>query len=175
MDIKSLIRTIPNFPHEGIMFRDVTTLLKDAQGFKATVDLFIERYKDLEIDIIAGIESRGFITGAALAYALEKPFVPVRKKGKLPGETISQDYDLEYGTDTLEIHTDAIEEGQRVLLVDDLLATGGTAQGAIKLIEKIGGEVVLFSVIIDLPELSGRKKLEELNYKVDTLVEFDGL
>lgn len=174
MDIKALIRTIPDFPHKGIMFRDITTLLKDGAGLKATIERFVGRYGKMDIDVVAGIESRGFILGTAIAFALGKGFVPVRKKGKLPGRTICQDYQLEYGSDTLEIHTDAITSGQRVLLVDDLLATGGTAEGAIKLIETVGGNVVELAVVIDLPELNGRKKLEKLGHKVFHLVDFDG-
>lgn len=173
--IKSLIRTVPNFPHEGIMFRDVTTLLKSAEGLQLTTDLFCEHLKNVEFDVVCGIESRGFILGSVLAYKFNKGFVPIRKKGKLPAEVISQTYDLEYGTDTLEIHVDAISKGQKVLLIDDLLATGGTALGAIKLIEKLGGEVSEFGVIVDLPDLNGKLKLNHAGHKVFTLVEFDGL
>ena len=175
MDIKSLIRTVPNFPHEGIMFRDVTTLLKDPQGLKETVHLCKEDLGKLDFNVVAGIESRGFILGSILAHEFNMGFIPIRKKGKLPGETISVEYELEYGSDELEVHTDAFKEGDKVLLIDDLLATGGTAIGAIKLIEKLKAEVVTFSVIIDLPELGGKKKLEDLGHKVHTLVEFDGL
>ncbi|EQC43707.1 adenine phosphoribosyltransferase [Bacteriovorax sp. Seq25_V] len=174
-DIKKLIRTIPNFPHEGIMFRDVTTLLKDADGLQNTVELFVERYEKMDFDVVVGIESRGFILGSILAYHFHKGFIPVRKKGKLPGEVISQSYDLEYGTDTLELHVDAIKKGQKVLVIDDLLATGGTAFGAIKLIEKLEGKVVEFAVIVDLPDLQGKKKLEDAGHKVFTLVEYEGL
>lgn len=175
MDIKDLIRTIPNFPHEGIMFRDVTTLLKDAKGLKETTRLLVEDLKDLDFDVVAGIESRGFILGAILAHEFDKGFVPIRKKGKLPGETVSVEYELEYGTDSLEVHTDAFSKGDKVLLIDDLLATGGTAIGAIELVEKLEASVVTFSVIIDLPELKGKEKLEKLGHKVHTLVEFSGL
>lgn len=174
MDIKSLVRTVPHFPHEGIMFRDVTTLFKDAAGLQETMRLFKDRYEGMNIDVVAGVESRGFITGAALAVMLGKSFVPIRKKGKLPAQTISVEYQLEYGTDVLEIHTDAITPGQRVLVMDDLLATGGTALGAIELVEKLGGEVVEFSVIVDLPELQGLKKLEEKGHKVFKLMDFEG-
>ncbi len=165
MPIKSKIRTIPNFPKEGIMFRDVTTLMKDPDGFKLTIDTLVDRYKDMDIDVIVGIEARGFVLGAAMAYNMGKGFVPIRKKGKLPGETYSEDYQLEYGVDTIEVHTDAIEKGQKVLLVDDLLATGGTILGAINLVEKTGGEVVESCFIVDLPDLGGSKKLDAGGYK----------
>ncbi len=140
MPIKSRIRTVAHYPKRGIMFRDITTLLKDPVGLRATLDELVRRYRDLRIDKVAGIESRGFIVGAPLAYALGKGFIPIRKKGKLPAETIGHDYELEYGTDRIEIHADAISSGERVLLVDDLIATGGTAEAACKLIEKMGGE-----------------------------------
>lgn len=174
MDIKSLIRTVPHFPKEGIMFRDITSLLKDPQGFKHMMDLFVKRYEKVDFDVIAGIESRGFILGSALSDRLGKGFIPVRKKGKLPAETISQEYQLEYGTDVLEIHVDAFEKGARVLLIDDLMATGGTALGAISLIEKLGGIVVEFAVAIDLPELGGGKRLRENKTSFFRLVEFEG-
>lgn len=173
-DLLKLVRTIPNYPKEGIMFRDITTLLKDPQGFQRTIQLFQEKYKNAPIDVIAGIEARGFILGAALAYAMGKGFVPIRKKGKLPGKTIQQSYDLEYGSDTIEIHDDAISKGQKVLLIDDLIATGGTALGAITLIEKIGGEIFETAFVIDLPELGGAKKIQDKGHKVFTLIEFDG-
>lgn len=175
MDIKSLIRTVPNFPHEGIMFRDVTTLFKDAKGLKETVKKLKSELGELDFNVVAGIESRGFILGSILAHEFELGFIPIRKKGKLPGETVSVEYELEYGTDALELHVDALKKGDKVLLIDDLLATGGTAIGAIKLIEKLEAEVVTFSVIIDLPELGGKKKLEDLGHRVHTLVEFEGL
>lgn len=174
MPIKSKIRTIPNFPKEGIMFRDVTTLLKDPEGLKLTIDQLVDRYKDDEIDVIVGIEARGFILGAAMAYKMGKGFIPIRKKGKLPGETYSQDYQLEYGVDTIEVHTDAIEKGQRVLLVDDLLATGGTILGAISLVEKTGGIVVESCFIVDLPDLGGSEKLKKAGYNYYCLTDFEG-
>lgn len=174
MDIKKLIRTVPHFPKEGIMFRDITSLLKDPQGFKHMMDLFAKRYQNVEFDVVAGIESRGFILGSALSDRLGKGFVPVRKKGKLPAQTISQEYNLEYGTDILEIHVDAFEKGAKVLLIDDLMATGGTALGAISLIEKLGGQVVEFAVAIDLPELGGGKKLQEQKVSFFRLMEFEG-
>ncbi|MBC7540871.1 MAG: adenine phosphoribosyltransferase [Bacteriovorax sp.] len=174
VDIAKLIRTIPNYPKEGIMFRDITTLLKDPAGFKATIDQLVLKYKDAPIDYVAGIEARGFILGAALAYALGLGFIPVRKKGKLPGKTITQSYDLEYGSDTIEIHHDAIHAGASILLIDDLIATGGTAIGAITLIEKVGGKIYETAFIVDLPELGGAKKIEGLGHKVFSLCDFSG-
>jgi adenine phosphoribosyltransferase len=172
--IKSRIRTVPHYPKQGIQFRDITTLLKDPVGLRATVDELARRYRDVKIDKVAGIESRGFIVGAPLAYVLGKGFIPIRKKGKLPAETIGHDYELEYGTDRIEIHTDAIDKGERILLVDDLIATGGTAEAACKLIEKMGGKVVECSFIIDLPEIGGRARLEKHGHKVFALCEFEG-
>lgn len=174
MPIKSRIRTVPHYPKQGIQFRDITTLLKDPVGFKVTIDELVRRYKDEKIDKIAGIESRGFILGAPLAYALGKGFVPIRKKGKLPAETIGHDYELEYGTDRIEIHTDAISKGERVLLVDDLIATGGTAEAACKLIEKMGGQIIECCFVIDLPDIGGRGRLEKMGQKVFALCEFEG-
>ncbi len=172
--LTGLIRTIPNYPKEGIMFRDITTLLKDPQGFQVVIKMLQEKYQHAPIDVIAGIEARGFILGSALAFALGKGFVPIRKKGKLPGKTISQAYDLEYGSDVIEIHDDAIESGANVLLIDDLIATGGTALGAITLIEKIGGKVYETAFVIDLPELGGADKIKNKGHKVFTLVSFEG-
>jgi adenine phosphoribosyltransferase len=172
--IKNKIRTIPHFPKKGIMFRDITTLLQDADGLRDVVDEFMRRYYDIDIDIIAGIEARGFILGGVLAHEMGVGFVPIRKKGKLPYKTESITYDLEYGTDTIEIHTDAIKKGQKVLIVDDLLATGGTSLAAAKLVEKLGGVVVECAFIVDLPEVGGRKKLEQAGYKAFSLVEFEG-
>ncbi len=174
MPIKSKIRTVPHYPKQGIMFRDITTLLKDPAAFRTTVDELAQRYAKVKIDKIAGIESRGFILGAPLAYALGKGFVPIRKKGKLPAETIGHDYELEYGTDRIEIHTDAIAKGEKVLLVDDLIATGGTAEAACKLIEKIGGEIVECAFLLDLPDIGGRARLEKHGHKVFALCEFEG-
>ncbi|NOU00763.1 MAG: adenine phosphoribosyltransferase [Gallionella sp.] len=174
MPIKSKIRTVPHYPKQGIQFRDITTLLKDPVGFRATIDELAQRYADMKIDKIAGIESRGFIFGAALAYALNKGFVPIRKKGKLPAETIGHDYSLEYGTDRIEIHTDAISKGEKVLLVDDLIATGGTAEAACVLIDKMGGKIVECCFIIDLPDIGGRARLEKHGHKVFALCEFEG-
>ncbi|MBI5658430.1 MAG: adenine phosphoribosyltransferase [Nitrosomonadales bacterium] len=174
MPIKSRIRTVPHYPKQGIMFRDITTLLKDPIGLRVTIDDLARRYADMKIDKIAGIESRGFIVGAPLAFVLGKGFVPIRKKGKLPAETIGHDYELEYGTDRIEIHTDAIQKGEKVLLVDDLIATGGTAEAACKLIEKIGGSIVECCFVIDLPDVGGRKRLEKHGHKVFALCEFEG-
>ena len=174
MTIKSLIRTVPHYPKQGIMFRDITTLLKDPIGFRLTINDFVNRYKSMPIDKIAGVESRGFIIGAAIAYELEKGFVPIRKKGKLPAETIGHDYELEYGADRVEIHVDAVSRGEKVLLVDDLLATGGTAEAAAALIEQAGGEVVECCFVIDLPDIGGRKRLESKGYGVYAQCEFEG-
>jgi len=174
MPIKSKIRTVPHYPKQGIQFRDITTLLKDPKGFRATVDELVRRYQDMKIDKIAGIEARGFILGAPLAVALGIGFVPIRKKGKLPAATIGHDYDLEYGSDRIEIHTDAIEKGEQVLVVDDLLATGGTAEAACLLIDKMGGKIVECCFIIDLPDIGGRARLEKHGHKVFALCEFEG-
>ncbi len=172
--IQSLIRTIPHHPQPGIMFRDITTLLKDGVGFRLTVRELLRHLEGKQIDKVAAIESRGFIVGAPLAYELGAGFVPLRKQGKLPGERIGQDYALEYGMDRVELHVDAVATGERVLLVDDLLATGGTAEAGCKLIESAGGEIVECCFVIDLPELGGRRRLEEQGYSVHTLVEFAG-
>ena len=174
MPVKSRIRTVPHYPKQGIMFRDITTLLKDPIGLRVTIDELVRRYKDMKIDKIAGIESRGFILGAPLAFALGKGFIPIRKQGKLPAETIGHDYELEYGTDRIEIHTDAIDKGEKVLLVDDLIATGGTAEAACKLIEKMGGQIVECCFVIDLPDIGGRARLEKHGHKVFALCEFEG-
>lgn len=174
MTLKDKIRTIPDYPKKGIMFRDVTTLLKDPDGFKEVVNLFVDRYKTRQVDYVVGIEARGFILGAAISYALGKGFVPIRKKGKLPGKTISQAYTLEYGTDEMEIHDDAIEKGSNCLLIDDLLATGGTALGAVTLLNKLGANVIEAAFIIDLPALEGSKKLLADKIPVHCLMEFEG-
>ncbi|OGW56949.1 MAG: adenine phosphoribosyltransferase [Nitrospirae bacterium RBG_16_43_8] len=176
MPIKSKIRTVPDYPKKGIMFRDITTLIKDPVGFRLVIDSLTQRYiaGDVNFDVIVGIESRGFIIGGALSYTLGRGFVPIRKKGKLPAETIKHEYELEYGTDVIEIHKDAIKKGDRVLLVDDLLATGGTAMAAAALIEKLGGSVSEMAFIVDLPDVGGRKKIEAKGYKVFALTEFEG-
>lgn len=172
--VKDYIRTIPDFPHEGIMFRDVTTLFVDPRGFRMAIDQMLAPYAGQQIDKVAGLEARGFILGGAIAHQLSVGFVPIRKKGKLPGKTIEQDYALEYGEATMELHDDSLSAGEKVLLVDDLLATGGTAEAGIKLLERLGSEVVGCSFIIDLPDLGGRKKLESLGMDVRVLCEFDG-
>lgn len=174
MPIKSRVRTVPHYPKPGIMFRDITTVLKDPIGLRATIDELARRYRDVKIDKIAGIESRGFILATPLAYALGKGFVPIRKKGKLPAETIGHDYELEYGSDRIEIHVDAIEKGEKILLVDDLIATGGTAQAACILIEKMGGQIVECAFMIDLPDIGGRARLEQRGHTVFALCEFEG-
>ncbi len=174
MPIKSQIRTIPHYPKQGVMFRDITTLLKDPVGFRITINELVNRYTGLKIDKVVGIESRGFIIGAPLAFQLGAGFVPVRKKGKLPAETVGCDYELEYGTDRIEIHVDAILPGERIILVDDLIATGGTAEAACKLIEMVGGKVIECCFVIDLPDLGGRKRLEKRGNKVFALTEFEG-
>jgi adenine phosphoribosyltransferase len=174
MPIKSRIRTVPHYPKQGVMFRDITTLLKDPVGFRVTINELVNRYTGVRIDKVAGIESRGFIIGAALAYQLGVGFVPIRKKGKLPAETVGHDYALEYGTDRIEMHVDAIAKGEKVLLVDDLIATGGTAEAAMKLIESMGGKIIECCFVIDLPDLGGRKRLEKHGQKVFALCEFEG-
>ncbi len=168
--IKSMIRNVPDFPKEGIMFRDITTALKDAQTLKLTVDEIYEAFKDEKIDYVAGIESRGFIYGMPLAYKLNCGFIPIRKPKKLPCEVISQEYELEYGTDKIEMHKDALKKGDRVLVVDDLLATGGTAQAAIKLVSQVA-EPVGIAFVIELEDLSGREKLPK-DIKVVSLVKY---
>ena len=170
--IKSKIRTIPHWPKEGIMFRDITTLLKDPVGFKETIDLLHRRYKDKDIDKVIGIESRGFIFGAPLAYLLGCGFIPIRKPGKLPAECESEEYTLEYGTDKIEIHKDAITEGDKILIVDDLIATAGTASAARNLVKKLGGELIECAFIVELTDLKGRDKLKGEN--IYSVVEFEG-
>ncbi len=174
MTIKSRIRTVPHYPKQGVMFRDITTLLKDPVGFRITINELVNRYTGVKIDRVAAIEARGFILGAALAFQLGVGFVPIRKKGKLPAETIGHDYELEYGTDRIEMHVDAVSKGDRVLLVDDLIATGGTAEAACKLIESMGGKIVECCFVIDLTDLGGRKRLEKNGQKVFALCEFEG-
>jgi len=174
MSIKSKIRTIPDFPKKGIMFRDITTLLKDADGLREVIDAFVERYKTIPVDAVVGLEARGFILGGAVAYRLGKGFVPVRKKGKLPYRTERHEYELEYGTDVIEMHVDAISPGDRVLIVDDLLATGGTALAAAKLVEKLGGAIVEMAFIVDLPDVGGRARIAEAGYRMFALCEFEG-
>ena len=172
--LKERIRTIPDFPKKGIQFRDVTTLLKDPVGLTEMAECFYEQYKNTDIDYVAGIEARGFIVGAIIADRLKKGFIPIRKPGKLPGEKIRLDYDLEYGKDAVEIHKDALSHGDKVLLVDDLLATGGTALASIKLIEKLGAVVSETAFIVNLPDLKGQESLEKNGYRVFSLCAFEG-
>ena len=172
--VKDYIRTIANFPHEGILFRDVTTLFSDPSGFRMAVDQMLNPFAGQHIDKVVGLEARGFILGGAIAHQLATGFVPIRKKGKLPGTTISQDYTLEYGKAVVEIHDDAVLPGERILLVDDLLATGGTAEAGIALLEQLGAEIVSCAFIIDLPELGGHAKLDAMGIDVHALCIFDG-
>ncbi|GAM69283.1 adenine phosphoribosyltransferase [Vibrio sp. JCM 19236] len=172
--IKASIKSIPDYPKPGILFRDVTSLMEDAAAYKATIEAMVEKYKDMGFTKIVGTEARGFLFGAPLALELGVGFVPVRKPGKLPRATISQSYELEYGTDTLEIHTDAIVEGDKVLMVDDLLATGGTIEATTKLIRKLGGVVEHAAFVINLPEIGGDKRIEKQGIEVFSLCEFEG-
>ncbi|NNE40139.1 MAG: adenine phosphoribosyltransferase [Marinicaulis sp.] len=174
MDLQTVIRTIPDYPKPGIKFRDITTLLNDARGFRRAVDELVQPLAGAKIDKVAGIEARGFILGGAIAHQLSVGFAPIRKKGKLPAETISESYELEYGVDEVEIHVDSIEPDERVLLVDDLIATGGTAIAAIKLLERAGAEIVLCAFIVDLPDLGGAEKLRAMGHNVTALTAFDG-
>jgi len=174
-DIRDYIRTIPDFPHEGILFRDVTTLFGDPEGLRLSVDMIVEVCRRMHIDKVAGLEARGFILGGAVAHQLGLGFVPIRKSGKLPGATIAEHYALEYGTATMELHEDALQAGERVLLVDDLIATGGTAAAGIKLVERLGAQVVQASFIIDLPDLKGREVVEGMGVPVQVLCAFEGL
>ncbi len=174
-DLRSAIRTIPDYPKPGIMFRDITTLLGDARAFRRAVDELVHPYAGAKIDKIAGIEARGFILGGAVAHQLSAGFVPIRKKGKLPHRTVSVAYALEYGSDEIEMHADALVTGERVVLVDDLIATGGTATAAVQLLRGIGAEVVAACFIIDLPDLGGAARLRELGVDVRSLMAFEGL
>jgi len=174
-NVRDYIRTIVDFPHERILFRDVTTLFADPRGLRMAVDQLLHPYAGMEIDKVVGLEARGFILGGAIAHQLALGFVPVRKKGKLPGQIISQAYKLEYGEAIMEMHEDALQPGEKVLLVDDLLATGGTAEASITLIEKLGAEIIGCAFVVDLPELGGRKLLEGLGYEVHALCQFDGV
>ncbi|MBD3845559.1 adenine phosphoribosyltransferase [Bosea sp. SSUT16] len=174
MNLADTIRAIPDYPRPGIIFRDITTLLGDARAFRRAVDELVQPFAGLKIAKIAGIEARGFILGGAVAHQLSAGFIPVRKKGKLPGETLRVTYALEYGTDEIEVHRDAVQPGERVLLVDDLIATGGTAEGAVNLLTRLGAEVVAACFIVDLPELGGADKIRRLGVPVRTLVSFSG-
>jgi adenine phosphoribosyltransferase len=173
-DLKAAIRTIPDYPKPGIMFRDITTLLGNPRAFRRAVDELVQPWAGSKIDKIAGIEARGFIIGGAIAHQLSAGFIPIRKKGKLPHKSVRVAYSLEYGIDEMEMHADAVEKGERVILVDDLIATGGTAEGAVKLLRQMGAEVVAAVFMVDLPELGGADKLRALNVPVRTLVAFEG-
>ena len=172
--VEDYIRTIPDFPHEGILFRDVTTLFADPRGFRMAIDQMLHPYAGMQIDKVVGLEARGFILGGAIAHQLSKGFVPIRKKGKLPAATLEQSYELEYGQATVEIHDDALGKGERVLIVDDLLATGGTAEAGIKLCQRLGAEVMGCVFIVDLPDLGGRARLEALGMEVHALCAYEG-
>ena len=174
LDLKSSIRTIPDYPKKGILFRDITTLLADARAFRRAVDELVQPWAGLKIDKVAGIEARGFILGGAVAHQVSAGFVPIRKKGKLPHHTVRIAYSLEYGIDEMEMHVDAIQPGERVILVDDLIATGGTAEGAVKLLRQIGANVVAACFIVDLPDLGGAAKLRAMDVPVRTLMTFEG-
>lgn len=173
-DLKATIRTIPDYPKKGIMFRDITTLLGDARAFRRAVDEMVQPWAGMKVDRVAGIEARGFILGGAVAHQVSAGFVPIRKKGKLPHTTVSVAYSLEYGIDEMEMHEDAVAPGDRVILVDDLIATGGTAEGAVKLLRQMGATVLAACFVIDLPELGGAAKLRALDVPVRTLVSFEG-
>ena len=170
--LEEYVRSIPDFPEPGIIFRDITTILQDPDGLHLAIQSMQDKLKDTEFDVVVGTESRGFIFGVPIAYNLHKPFVPVRKKGKLPCETVSQEYDLEYGTATIEMHKDSIKPGQKVVLVDDLVATGGTIEAAIKLVEELGGEVVKVVFLMELAGLKGRERLK--GYEVESVLCYDG-
>ncbi len=173
--IKAAIRTIPDYPKKGIQFRDISTLLEDPTALRMTIDAIVSRYRNENISAVAGIEARGFIFGAIVAYELGASFIPIRKAGKLPGETISESYQLEYGEDSIEVHKDCIQKGQRILLIDDLIATGGTAAAAIKLIRQLEGDIVESCFVVDLPDLGGSKKLQTaLDCPCFSLCEFEG-
>ena len=173
-DLKASIRTIPDYPKPGILFRDITTLLGDARAFRRAIDELVQPWAGTKIDKVAGMEARGFILGGAVAHQLSAGFVPIRKKGKLPFTKVSVAYSLEYGIDEMEMHDDAIAPGERVILVDDLIATGGTAEGAVKLLKQVGADVVAACFVIDLPELGGAQKIRDLGVPVRTLVSFEG-
>jgi adenine phosphoribosyltransferase len=173
-DLKRVVRTIPDYPKPGIMFRDITTLLGDARAFRRAVDELVQPWAGMKIDKVAGIEARGFILGGAVAHQVSAGFVPIRKKGKLPHKRVSIAYSLEYGLDEMEVHEDAVTAHERVILVDDLIATGGTAEGAVKLLRQLGAEVLAACFIVDLPELGGADKLRKLDVPVRTLISFEG-
>jgi adenine phosphoribosyltransferase len=172
--LRSRIRTVPDWPQPGVQFRDITPLLQDPKSFRVLIDCFVHRYMDASIDVVAGIDARGFILGAVIAYELNRGFVPIRKKGKLPFNTIAEEYELEYGLATVELHADAIHAGQRVLLIDDLIATGGTMLAATRLIQRLGGTIVEAAAIIDLPELGGSRLIKQSNIPLFTVCDFAG-
>ena len=172
-ELKEYVRSIPDFPEKGIIFRDITTVLQDDDGLQLAINSMQEKLNDIDFDIVVGAESRGFLFGMPIAYNLKKSFIPVRKKGKLPYETIEESYNLEYGQATLEIHKDAIKPGQKVVIIDDLIATGGTLEAIVKLVERLGGVVVRICCLIDLPDLGGKEKIK--NYNVETVISFEGL
>ena len=172
MDLKETIRSIPGWPIEGVIFRDLTTLMQDPEAYRESCDILYERYKDMKIDKIVGIDARGFVFGAVLAYKLGIGFIPVRKKGKLPFKTIQETYTLEYGEDTLEIHEDAIEKGEKVVIIDDLIATGGTVGATVKLVRKLGADILECAFVVELPDLKGRDQIEDC--KVYSITEFEG-
>lgn len=172
--LRNCIRTVPNWPEEGVMFRDITPLLQDKKAFRVLVDVFVHRYMDAKLDLVAGVDARGFILGAVVAYELNLGFVPIRKKGKLPFMTVAEEYELEYGSATVEIHTDACKAGDRVLLIDDLVATGGTLIAASRLLRRLGAEVVEAAAIVDLPELGGSKLVREQDIPLYTVCNFAG-
>lgn len=173
-DIKRYIRTIPDYPKPGVQFRDITTLMSDAHGFRASIDELMWPFLRMDIDFVVGIEARGFILGGAVAHELGRGFIPIRKKGKLPFKTIGKDYSLEYGVDRVEIHSDAVKKGDKILLIDDLIATGGTAVAATELLRESGADIVAAAFIVDLPDLGGAQKLRDKNIKLHTLVSFEG-
>jgi adenine phosphoribosyltransferase len=172
MDLKNTIRSIPNWPIEGVIFRDLTTLMQDPEAYRNACDVFYNRYKNMAIDKVVGIDARGFVFGAVLAYQLNVGFIPVRKKGKLPHKTVSEEYTLEYGKNTVEMHADAISKGEKVVIIDDLIATGGTIKAAVNLVKKLGGHILECGFIVELPELKGRDKIKDQN--IFTICEFEG-
>ncbi len=172
MNLKATVRSIPGWPIEGVIFRDLTTLMKDPEALRESCDILVDRYKDEKLDKVIGIDARGFVFGAVLAYKLGVGFIPVRKKGKLPAETIEESYSLEYGSDTIEIHKDALDQGDRVVVVDDLIATGGTAGATVKLLNKLGADILECAFLIELPDLKGRDQLD--GCKIFTMMEFEG-
>jgi len=172
MDLKDSIRSIPGWPIDGVIFRDLTTLMQNPEAYRNTCDVFYNRYKSLDINKVVGIDARGFVFGAVLAYQLNVGFIPVRKKGKLPHKTVSEQYTLEYGKNTVEMHEDAITKGEKVVIVDDLIATGGTIEAAVKLVKKLGGDILECAFIVELPELKGREKIKD--QKIFTICEFEG-